>query len=189
MTLGENLGAPREPRRRSRNARSIVGFLALLASCGGGTEPQREGSYRATITGSISETAEGPAAFMDGVEGWTLLLMPGEFEDGWSLFLSALGPRPAAGAIIPLRPRDFSTPLSLGEATGDVARSGPADAFEVWMISSGQLRVTMSSSSRLAGTFELSAEPFFEDGPGAIAMTGTFEAILIGDRPFVRFGP
>lgn len=170
-------------RRRGHTAATFVCAAALLSSCGGGTEPDDRGSYRATITGSVTATAEGPAGFAASQGQWALLLLPNEFEEGWDIFINGFGPRPAVGAIISIRAFDLEDPPSSSEAFGDVTQMGP-NVFEAWLASAGEIRITASSGSRLRGTFEMSAQSPFVDGPGPITVTGTFDAIFMGERPF-----
>jgi hypothetical protein len=76
-------------------------------------------------------------------------------------------------------------PRPVDAATGEVVRFGSGTAAEnYWFVSSGEIRITASSESRLAGTFELAAERFFSDAPpGPIALTGSFDAIFMDARP------
>jgi hypothetical protein len=168
-------------RRGSQTAAMFACATALLSSCGGGTEPNDRGSYRATITGSVTATAEGPAGFVVSDGQWALVLLPTELEEGWDIFINGFGPRPAVGAIISIRAFDLEDPPSSNEAFADVTQMGP-NVFEAWLASAGEIRITASSGSRLRGAFEMSAQSPFVDGPGPITVTGTFDAIFM-ERP------
>jgi hypothetical protein len=175
-------------RSGARHTASLLLSVALLSSCGGGgTEPQDRGSYRMTITGSVTDVAEGPAGFATAPDGWTLILLPpGFLGDGWDMFVQGVGPRPANGAVIPVSAGDLESPSSPGEATASLTRSR-GDSFDFWVATAGEIRITRSSESRLSGTFELSAESLLVDGSGPITVRGTFDAIFMGDRPIISF--
>lgn len=176
------------PRRRGRGTAALLTAVALLSSCGGGTEPEDRGFYRATITGSVNETVEGPAEFTSIAGNWIVGMLPPDLGDGWDIFLTGTGPRPPAGTILSLDSRNPATPMSPTEAIADVSRTR-GNVFDFWIAISGQIHITTSSESRLAGTFELSAQPHLFDGPGPITVRGTFDAVPLGSRPGVRLPP
>jgi hypothetical protein len=171
--------------RRSRYGRAAaLSTLVTLQTCGGGTEPRDEGSYSANITGAVTATAEGMAGFTTSGGEWGLVMLPRRFGEGWQIFLVTRGPRPAAGTTISIRSPDASEPSTGTHATGDVSRM-TTDEFDFWIASAGEIRILASSPSRLSGTFELTAESFIAEGPGQIAVTGTFDALYLPDRPIV----
>jgi hypothetical protein len=174
---------------RSRRAAVLLGCLVLQASCGGGTEPRNQGSYRISITGSVTASAEGPAGFAVTDREWALIMLPKGFTQGWHIFLAGGGSRPAAGTTIAIRTHDPNAGFPLDGVAGDVSYSGADDTFELWAATSGEIRIVTSSPSRLSGTLELTAEPLLADGLGPITVTGTFDAIFMGDRPVIRLGP
>ena len=147
------------------------------------TEPEERGQFQASVTGSVTETASGHAGFAEIGAEWNLHLMPEDIvEGGWDFSIRTSGPRPLTGAVIEIESRDPGEPPASGKASGSVVRFTPG-AFGYWILSSGELRITASSPSRMSGTFQLSAETLFGDGPGPIGITGTFDAIAMGDRP------
>ncbi len=167
---------------RSGQCAVLASFVATLVSCGG-TEPEERGQFHASVTGSVTETVDGHAGFTEIDGEWSLHLLPEDFvEGGWQLLVGTIGPRPLIGTIIEIEARDPGEPPASGKASGDVVRLTPAE-FDYWILTSGELRITASSSSRMSGTFQLSAEPFFSDGRGPIAISGTFDAIAMGERP------
>ncbi len=160
----------------------FAAFVAMLVSCGG-TEPEDRGQFHASVTGSVIETADGPAGFTEIDGEWNLHLLPEDVvQGGWHLLARTVGSRPLTGAVVEIESPDPGEPPTSGKASGDVVRFTPT-AFDYWILSSGELRITASSSSRMSGTFQLSAEPLFSDGPGPIAISGTFDAIAMGERP------
>jgi hypothetical protein len=182
------LPTSRRSGRRRRDAALLLVSAALLLSCGDGTGPDERGrgSYRATIRGSVNETAEGPAAFVAGAGEWTVILLPPELSIGWDFFIRGTGARPSTGAVLSITARDFDGLPSPGDVTADVARS-QGDDFDMWVASSGQIRIIESSEQWIKGTFELSAQPLFGSGLGPITVTGTFDARFLGERPPLIF--
>jgi hypothetical protein len=182
--MANSISAKRDRRRLAALAVCVV----LIASCGGGTEPQDRGSFQASVTGSVTETVEGGAGFTDIAGEWALHLLPNTPEEGWQFLVRLGGPRPGAGTLIQIVRRDPGQPPPAGEASGDVARLAPA-GFDYWVLSGGFIGIGISTPSRMSGSFQLSAEPLFSDGRGPIAVTGTFEAIFMREPPGERFRP
>jgi hypothetical protein len=174
----------------SRRAAVLLQCLVIQASCGGGgTEPQNRGSYRVSITGAVTASARGPAGFVVSDPEWAVMLLPEAFTLGWDVFLRGTGPRPAAGTTIAIRSFGPNGSAPINGVIADVGRFGNDGSFDLWAATSGQIRIVTSTTSRLSGTLELSAESLVADSRGPITVTGTFDAIFMGDRPIIRPGP
>jgi hypothetical protein len=161
---------------------AALAIVTISMSCGGGTEPRNEGRYDARITGAVTATAQGVAGLATFNDQWGVLMAPRGFGDGWAIFLSGPGRPPAAGTTLAVRLFDGNDQTP--DITGDVTRSRGENS-DFWALTGGQLRIVSSSDSRLSGTFELSAEPAFPDGPGTIGLSGSFDAIDVGTRPLL----
>ncbi|MDQ3950795.1 MAG: hypothetical protein M3282_10660 [Gemmatimonadota bacterium] len=174
---------PRHGHRRSyRGLAAQLAVVGLQISCGGGTEPRGEGSYSAHVTGAVTASIEGIAAFTTSSDGWSLAMLPHRPGEGWSIFLLVPGRRPEAGATIAIRSLDPSQPSPSAHATGDVMHDLGGGLFHFWFASSGEIRILASSTSRVSGSFELTGEPFPADESGSITVTGTFDAVYM-ERP------
>jgi hypothetical protein len=162
----------------------------IQASCGGGgTEPQSRGSYRISITGAVTASAEGPAGFVASDPEWTVVLLPEQFTRGWDVFIRGTGPRPAVGTTFAIRALGPNGSAPVDGVIADVAHSGNDGSFDLWAATSGQIRIVTSTTARLSGTIEFSAESLVGEGQGPITVTGTFDAIFMGERPVIRPGP
>jgi hypothetical protein len=175
---------------RAGRAAIVLGCLLIQASCGGGaTEPRRQGSYRVSIAGAVTASAEGPAGFVASDPEWAVMMLPEAFTLGWNVFLRGTGPRPAAGTTLAIRPLGPSGSAPADGVIADIGHFGNDGSFDLWVATSGQIRIVTSTTSRLSGTLELSAESLFGEGRGPIAVTGTFDAIFMGERPVMPLHP
>ena len=166
--------------------RSLFALAALavsLTACGGdgpseNNGPNGQGTFSGTITGDISKSVSGEAVFGSSAinDGFGLFL--GNENDGF-IFGRELEGIPAVGEY---------TIFDL--VTGDEEDAPASNLIGVigltvngtdWICipNGGKVNVTSSSSSRLAGTVNLTAECYRSGSelPSDITLVGTFSAV------------
>jgi hypothetical protein len=163
----------------------LAGILtALGTSCSSGTGPPDGGAYRITVSGSVTASFEGRAGFGVLPEGWGISLMPrAPGGDGWTVHLDRTGPRPRAGETVPVgevvRGAEIVEPYTY--ATGMVSRYVHPGPGTTWDSRSGWIRISRSTPTQLAGTFEITAQPSSNNAPGPITVRGAFTAVCFLD--------
>ena len=166
--------------------RSLFALAALavsLTACGsdgpsGNNGPNGQGSFSGTISGDISKSVTGDAVFGSSAinNGFGLLL--GDDNDGF-IFGREIAGIPGVGEY----------PI-FDLVTGDEEEAPASNLIGVigltvngtdWICipNGGKVNVTSSSSSRLAGTVNLTAECYRSGSelPSDITLVGTFSAV------------
>jgi hypothetical protein len=163
----------------------VAGLLAVLGtSCSSGTGPLDDGTYRVTVSGSVTASFEGRAGFGVLAEGWGIMLRPRDpGGDGWIVRFDRNGPRPRAGETVPvgevMRGAEIVEPYTY--AIGAVIRYVDPGPGTAWDTRSGWIRITRSTPRQLAGTFEITAQPYSDNAPGPITAKGAFTAVCFLD--------
>jgi hypothetical protein len=157
---------------------SLLAASMFASACGGGTEPRDDGSYSGTVTGVVTTSFEGGSATFveeDASES-TISLIPGR-PDGWLFFIYINpGTRPTVGTTFPIVSDDFPRPTTTHAIVAVTDFAGTTTRN--WMSQSGELRINVSTPTRLAGTFQFTAR-----GAGAfpvageITIDGMFDAV------------
>jgi len=165
--------------------------LPLLAACGDGEDPQapEPGSFQAAVSGAVRSSFRGDALFgpSTGVADesfFAIVLLSrdsteliGLVREGDSL--------PAAGT--------YRLELdSLGESasgwTAVYSRGSGTEIETLFFASSGTVRITVSETGRMEGSFEFAADEFlpFEDAPPRVSVAGSFAATHYSTAPRAR---
>jgi hypothetical protein len=143
--------------------------VLVLTSCGDGTAPVIEGTFEASVSGAVSADFSGAAEFgIHAGEGFGLVLLPDT-----PLTLLGIGhaaeSRPAVGTYPVGRPDEE------GAFFGLLIHQTSQGAMS-FISESGEFTVSVSTPSRLAGSFEFSAVAATPSGTEDVWIVGTFEA-------------
>jgi hypothetical protein len=180
-------------------SRAILGLVVLLSACGGDDDepfsPPERGDFAATLTGAVSRTLSGISAFdtdaSGGEVGMLILLESSDGRDLIGFFRES--------PVVP----DLAT-YDVVDGSGDTPLTG--DVFAVQMLldeggaselecisTDGTVTITSTTTTRVAGTFEVAMECFPVTDPTAeaqlVTVTGEFDApqqALVASRTRLR---
>jgi|SRR3954470_4590542 hypothetical protein len=160
--------------------RLSVGAFALLSlavlGCGGdGPVAPGLGNGSVTVTGAVSTSGNGLALFQSVTTGGTslfqMVIAPlTQSAVIWELQIANYSGRPATGTynLSPLSASSSEPTASFYYTSGGT--------MQFFTSTSGQLVITASSPTRVAGTFTFSATDASVGGAGSVTVTGTFSA-------------
>jgi len=160
---------------RVRRAAAASVLLALTAAgCGdGATGPSGPGTGQLSASGAVSASGSGIALFQSASSGGTslfqVMVAPTSAAAAmWQLQIVSYTGRPAVGtyAISPLSASSTNPTANFYYASGG--------SMQLYIATSGQLVITTSSPSAVAGTFTFTATN--TDGPGTVTAEGSFNA-------------
>jgi hypothetical protein len=158
-----------------------LAVTVMLSSCDSGgsdgddnNKNNSPGSFSATITGHVSASLAGVAVSTGsaGTGGWGIVFGPGKLET--MTLVAAAEDRPSSGThpIVAFNETSSTTPEI--EFFGSVVLENGTASYST---KSGTLTITSSSSTRVEGSFNFTAERFVGQ---EITVTGTFSATNTG---------
>jgi hypothetical protein len=153
--------------------------VILACACGGPAEPKDEGTYDGSVTGAVNASFQGRIAtfFLAGSTNTSTLALRSNQPNNWhfSLYTSPSG-RIAAGTTLPIIQDDGQRPTTPHAFV--VVDDYSSNTTRTWNSQSGELVVTSTSSTRIAGRFTFAAREFVLSGvPREISVIGFFDAI------------
>jgi hypothetical protein len=167
------------PRPFVRSAAVLLSGAVLMGCGGDSTGPTGFpgfGSFTAQVTGSITRTLSGTAVFggdVLGVEGFVVSLEPVAGDASIGIVKTSSG-RPAVGTYVI---GEFESALYV-----EFIVDGPGNQHTFYMSTTGQLQITTSTSTALAGTATFTAQNEF--GPGQVQVAASFNATCLVGGPF-----
>ncbi len=158
----------------------------LLAACGGsdgatgpGENPGQQGSFSGTIAGGLSKSVTGEAVFGTSASEGGFALMLGNDDDGF-VFGRELAGIPATGTyqMYDLSDDEESEEMP-ASAIGGVFGLTIGSASHLCYTTGGSITVTTSTSTRLAGTLNVTAVCYegTSDSAKNITLTGQFNGV------------
>ena len=155
---------------------ALIGTVAV-AGCGSddgdrGFGPGNQGSMSATVTGDVTATLSGIAAFSvyddGGTDVFELLLMSGSLVDATHVIaFSREGSRPANGTY------------PIGDAAGNMYGTFYIDATgATFIFTGGSVTITSSGAGGVSGTFTVQG---VDVDLNTVSITGTFSSECLSD--------
>lgn len=178
---------------------TLVVAAVLLSACSdekSPTGPDATETYSASVSGDITASLNGPAAFgsdPNGGEPVFAILLGSPTTDHVLVLARAGTARPGVGSY------EIIDPFFDNSPDGWTALHLVADGDELiasFIGVTGEIRITQSSSRQLKGTFEFDANGFFEADPNqersSVSVSGSFDAgqssnITAGFRSALRW--
>ena len=164
----------------------LILSAAAFAACDSGEDAQREGSYRAELTGDVEQTFEGPAFFS------SFSIPIPEFEDFLNVTLIGPGGRSFFGLGFDGRPEPGTYVVgSEGTREGTVLFVDQDQSLQLSGVS-GSITITRSTEQRIEGTFQADLSEAFatDEGGTTVRASGSFDATLqVVPVPFVPTRP
>ena len=161
---------------------AVLGGVTACSSGGGddvtGTNPPggTVGSFNATVSGAMSATLSGSAAFgsstVSGSQGFAIALVPTSGTNS-IIFGRVNAQAPGTGTY---QIADFATQSSVSGAMIAALIAGSGQSGQIYVSTSGTLTITSSSADEIKGNFTVSASAVTVSGTQAVTMTGTFTA-------------
>lgn len=172
---------------RARFTVAALTLLATTAACGGGSDSAtgpkstQPGTFSASVSGALSATLTGPAAFGsgDGGSGLAMGTADGKRSIGFTRLVEGI---PATGTYTLGDDSESNTTKFIASY---VVIDGGTGALFVSRDGSGTLKITASSSSHVAGTFSWTGYDSSAPDARTITVTGSFDA-PVGTASTVR---
>ena len=127
-----------------------------------GCNAAENGEVSGSVSGDVDESVSGRAVFIEEADGSWVLIMGTDEEGESGVFFAGDGGRPVTGT----HPFDASTPELAAFYLHGASR-------EFYLAEEGELTVTQSSSSGVAGGFEFTAS---DEQGNVVTVEGTFNA-------------
>lgn len=179
---------PHNGKLKSSISRRAIGALLIAvfgAACSGGgaddsTGPNPPGgtvgSFSATVSGAVSASLSGSAAFgnstVSGSQGFAIALVPASGTNT-IIFGRVNAQAPGTGTY---QIGDFATQSSVTGAMIAALIAGSGQSGQIYVSTSGTLTITASSADEIKGNFTVSASAVTVSGTQAVTITGSFTA-------------
>jgi hypothetical protein len=168
--------------RRALGALLAAVFAAACSSGGAddttgpNNNPGTVGSFSATVSGAMSASLSGSAAFgsssVSGQQGFAIALVPASGTN--TIFFGRVNAQaPGTGTY---QISDFLTQSSVNGALIAALFAGTAQSGQIYVSNSGTLTITSASADEIKGNFTVSASAVTVSGTQTVSITGTFTA-------------
>lgn len=142
-------------------------FLVAATGCDSGSDDDGVGSFAATVSGDVTASLRGQAAFATETEDGSTYTAIGLVDD--------TDPQDLVVLVVPGTPRSGTFNVDNEEAGGLFTLTN-GDEGTLYIVQSGTLTVTRANDRRVEGRFEVEAVSLVDE-TDEVSIEGTFEAM------------